>query len=296
MFLQKVIGTAFSRAGDGLVKLDLTNEESVNELFKTKFDAIIHCAAERRPDVAAKNVEASKKLNESVPRLLAEISKQHGIFLIYISTDYVFDGKKPPYNPGDIPNPVNQYGKFILRVSKYNGEKCIESSGLENYVILRVPILYGKIAYLGEGAVDVLLKHLMSSIEDKKNGIAVEKTAVDNEQARFPTNTQDVARVLCEITEKRLIQKDNQIFGIAHFSAQDQYTKFEMCNVFAKCLKIDQEEYFEPLDPTTVTAAVDRPENSHLSNSVLEKWGIDTSFVSFDSWWENAISKSCFLV
>jgi S-adenosylmethionine synthetase len=77
------------------------------------------------------------QLNVQVPKDLATISKANGIFLIYISTDYVFDGKQPPYDAlTGKPNPLNLYGK-----TKLAGEKAIQEVYPEA-VILRVPILY----------------------------------------------------------------------------------------------------------------------------------------------------------
>lgn len=71
--------------------------------------------------------------------------------LIYISTDYVFDGTKPPYEVGDKPNPLNFYGQ-----TKLDGEEAIKSVYPEA-VILRVPILYGSTEYNAESAINVLI-------------------------------------------------------------------------------------------------------------------------------------------
>jgi S-adenosylmethionine synthetase len=77
------------------------------------------------------------QLNVQVPKDIAKISKANGIFLIYISTDYVFDGTQPPYHAiGGKPNPLNFYGR-----TKLAGEKAIEEVYPEA-TILRVPILY----------------------------------------------------------------------------------------------------------------------------------------------------------
>jgi S-adenosylmethionine synthetase len=88
-------------------------------------------------------VDACKKL--------ADLSLELGFFLIYVSTDYVFDGTNPPYNHTDIPNPLNFYGK-----SKLEGERAIEGI-LKEYCILRIPILYGQVEYNAESAVNILM-------------------------------------------------------------------------------------------------------------------------------------------
>lgn len=71
--------------------------------------------------------------------------------LIYMSTDYVFDGTTPPYEVEDKPNPLNFYGQ-----TKLDGEEAIKSVYPEA-VILRVPILYGSTEYNGESAINVLI-------------------------------------------------------------------------------------------------------------------------------------------
>lgn len=71
--------------------------------------------------------------------------------LIYISTDYVFDGTAPPYEVDATPNPLQFYGE-----TKLGGEKAIESVYPEA-VILRVPILYGKTEFNGESAINILI-------------------------------------------------------------------------------------------------------------------------------------------
>lgn len=139
-----VTGLAFSRAHSesGLVKLDLTSESDVEAfLNKTNPNAIIHCAAERRPDVVEKDPDASEAINVAVPTHLAkwcagkEEAKQP--LLINISTDYVFDGSRPPYKVDDDPKPLNAYG-----VSKLRGERAVAEHGPKGKTVnLRVPVL-----------------------------------------------------------------------------------------------------------------------------------------------------------
>lgn len=78
--------------------------------------------------------------------------------LIYISTDYVFDGTAPPYEVEDKPNPLQFYGE-----TKLGGEEAIKSVYPEA-VILRVPILYGDTEYNGESAINVLIDVVLVKI------------------------------------------------------------------------------------------------------------------------------------
>jgi S-adenosylmethionine synthetase len=130
--------------------LDLLDDQAVRKFFTSlqsdpekKIDFLIHCAAERRPDVAEADPERAAKLNEASTRLLAELAAELDFGLVYISTDYVFDGKKPPYSSGDAPNPLNLYGRL-----KRAGEEAVldirgkSSDQAKPLVVLRVPLLW----------------------------------------------------------------------------------------------------------------------------------------------------------
>lgn len=148
---QDVIGLGFSRA-EKLLKCNLLDFESTNKLIRDiNPTVIIHAAAEKRPDVAAKNPEQAKMLNVFATQNLAKIAYSLNALFIYISTDYVFDGSFPPYEINDQPNPLNEYGK-----AKYEGE--IQTSNAHpGSIILRIPVIYGKCEQRNESAVNILV-------------------------------------------------------------------------------------------------------------------------------------------
>ncbi|KAI9469939.1 MAG: hypothetical protein EXX96DRAFT_644705 [Benjaminiella poitrasii] len=269
-----VIGTAYSRAKNGLVKLDLTDAAAVEKFFKEqKPDVLVHCAAERRPDVAEQDHEGVLRLNIETPKRLATICQELGIMLIYISTDYVFDGKNPPYEVDDKPNPLQFYGE-----TKLGGEEAIKSV-YPDAVILRVPILYGKTEYNSESAINTLIDVVLN--HDKA-------ATVDNVSSRYPTNVEDVARVLKDLSVTKLKDHKN-IKGIYHFTGQECMTKYQICEVLSTVLDA-------PIDHLTAqntvdkSASVSRPENSHLSNKRLQETGIDTSFVKLGAWFSKNLT------
>lgn len=134
----QVSGLANSRAAPPLTQVDLLDAGALrSHLQDFKPDVVIHCAAERRPDVVEKEPERSQELNVDVPARLADMSKEMDFRLIYISTDYVFDGSKPPYMVDSEPNPLNAYG-----TSKLLGERMVRERGQDGMVAcLRVPVL-----------------------------------------------------------------------------------------------------------------------------------------------------------
>lgn len=124
----------------GKAELDVTNEEEIAAFFENNaIDYCINAAAYTNVDKAEETPQAAYLLNETAPRLLAEICKKHKVFLAHISTDYVFDGAKgAPYTIDDTPNPINVYG-----TSKLAGEQAIAVVG-GNYCIVRTSWLYSE--------------------------------------------------------------------------------------------------------------------------------------------------------
>ena len=124
----------------GKKELDVTSPQQIEAFFKANTtDVCINAAAYTHVDKAEEEPEAAYLLNETAPRLLAEACKKHGIFLVHISTDYVFDGTKgSPYTAEDRPNPINVYG-----ASKLAGEKAIANVG-GDHCIVRTSWLYSE--------------------------------------------------------------------------------------------------------------------------------------------------------
>ncbi len=246
-----VVGTGFSRAESPLEKLNLRKRGDV-DLFldKHKPECLIHCAAERRPDVSEAEPEASEELNVDVTRYLAEQARIRGICMIYISTDYVFDGTNPPYYLDSKPNPLNFYGR-----TKLAGEKAVQKA-LSDFTILRVPILYGGELYPTESSISSIAAAL-----HKNRGGTFDDVAV-----RYPTYTGDIARVLEDIV--RLREAGEKVKGIYHFSGREPLTKYTMARIMAPFLRVDERS----LSPDrTGGGAVKRPKNSHLDTEKLDK-------------------------
>ncbi|CAG8442825.1 7970_t:CDS:10 [Ambispora gerdemannii] len=270
-----VIGLAKTRAKGDLKQLDLTDTEAA-ETFISEIipNVIVYCAAERRPDFAEKDRDGTLRINVEIPARLATIAAKSNSFFIYLSTDYVFDGKNPPYSVDAAPNPLNFYGE-----TKYKGEVAVLNAN-PNAAVLRVPILYGDTEYSGESAIDGLMDVVKNN----------QKTAeMDHYARRYPTNVGDVARVIRDLAKKQ-VEEDIPIKGIFHFSAQELYTKYQMCVVFAEILHVPIDHLIVK-DKEPESAATKRPYDSHLLNDRLNELGIDTSHVNFKSWWTRKLIR-----
>lgn len=253
----RVTGTSFRRTGPGLERVDLSRTgEIVPFLDRLAPDVIIHSAAERRPDVSEKDPEGTQRLNVGSAATLAQWAAEHGAFVIYISSDYVFDGTTPPYTPDSPTHPINAYGQ-----SKLDGERAVLTAGC-GAASLRVPILYGEVEELGESPVTVLAQNMLSA----RPG---ERLAMEHWATRYPTHTSDVAAVLRQMVERRL--GDPAFKGIFHWSGSEPMTKYEMALAYAPLLNFDPARLVPDARPPS---GAPRPKDCHLDSSALERLGI----------------------
>ena len=253
----RVTGTSFRRTGPGLERLDLSQTEQIPAfLDRLAPDVIIHSAAERRPDVSEKDPEGTQRLNVGATAALARWAAARGAFLVYISSDYVFDGTTPPYTPGSPTHPINAYGQ-----SKLDGEQAVRAAG-GGAAILRVPILYGEVEELGESPVTVLAKNML-------NARPGERLAMEHWATRYPTHTSDVAAVLRQMVERRLA--GGSLGGIFHWSGDEPMTKHDMALAYAPLLGFDPARLVPDARPP---AGAPRPKDCHLDTSDLERLGI----------------------
>ena len=254
----KVTGTAFRRPKKYLVKVDLADLDNLPEFLDSiKPEIIIHSAAERRPDVSQRDPEGTQRLNVGTTAKIAEWAATNDAFLIYISTDYVFDGTTPPYATDSPPNPINSYGE-----SKRAGEIAVLSACHE-YAILRVPILYGCVESLDESAVISVVKSILNAADG-------EQIKADNRAIRYPTLTDDIADV---IKQMLLFKEGHPSFkGIFHWSGDEAMTKYEMAKVMAQYLNFDESRIIPDNAPPT---GAPRPQNCQLNISELTRIGIE---------------------
>ena len=246
-----IYATAFSRTSGGLTKLNLLEKDDVEEFIKKASpDLIIHTAAERRPDIVKEDPAQAEKLNVSSVETIAKAAEKAGAAVIYISTDYVFDGENPPYFTDSEPNPLNEYGRMKLA-----GEEIIQKY-CSRPIILRIPVLYGEVRRLSESAVTVIAEKLFADKESFH----------DNDAVRYPTHTKDVAGVISGMAE--LTAESKKISGIYHWSSETPYTKYTIAKTMAGILNYDQALVKEaPIDPN----AAPRPQDAHLDTEATKK-------------------------
>ncbi|QGZ54002.1 dTDP-4-dehydrorhamnose reductase [Paraburkholderia acidiphila] len=238
--------------------LDLSDLDRVRGFVRDlKPSLIVNPAAYTAVDKAETDVEAARRLNVDVPRVLAQEASELGSLLIHYSTDYVFDGTKPgPYVETDEPNPLNIYGR-----TKLEGERAIEEVG-GKYLIFRTSWVYG---LRGKNFLQTMLRFAR---EGRK-----EITVVDD-QFGAPTWSRTIAACTAHIAARYCAGDVDADWwanraGVYHLTAGGSTSWFgfaraifEAANAEALCV--------EPTTGERFGAAARRPANSRLSCEKLE--------------------------
>ena len=236
------------------VSLDITNKEFVDRILKEiDPDAVIHCAAWTAVDLAEDDdkVEKVREVNAIGTNNIAFVCKQLDCKMIYISTDYVFDGQgDTPWDP-DCKNykPLNVYGQ-----TKLEGELAV-SNNLEKYFIVRIAWVFG---VNGKNFIKTMLNV----------GKKYPQVKVVNDQIGTPTYTYDLARLLVDMVE-------SDKYGYYHATNEGGYISwydftveiFKQAGYTTKVLPVTTEEYG--------LSKAARPFNSRLDKSKLLKNGFE---------------------
>jgi len=246
--------------GIGRSDLNITIEKDVQRFINVlKPSAIIHCAAYTAVDKAEDDKVTCWNANVDGTHYLAVAAKSVCAKFLYISTDYVFDGKgKTPFLETDNPNPVGTYGQ-----TKYEGEKKVQGI-LDEHFIVRISWVFG---VNGNNFIKTMLK-----LSESRNELNVV-----GDQVGSPTYTYDLAGLLLEMIESKN-------YGTYHASnegfcswAEFADEVFRQKNIDMKVNSITTEEY-----PTRAV----RPKNSRMLKEKL----LDNGF-QFLPTWQNAVQR-----
>ena len=172
--------------GVDVEEMDITDRTACETVIsQEKPDAVIHCAAYTAVDAAEDNLELCRKINAEGTRNIARVCKAMDIKMMYISTDYVFNGGgERPWEPDDHREPLNVYG-----LTKYEGEIAVEQN-IQKYFIVRIAWVFG---VNGRNFIKTMLR------------LGKEKGAVSvvNDQIGSPTYTYDLARWILTVSLPR---------------------------------------------------------------------------------------------
>ena len=230
-------------------EMDLMDNEAIRTfIMNLKPEAIIHCAAYTAVDKAEEEVETCYQINAESVKVISECAKELDVKLIYISTDYVFDGtKEGEYVETDVPNPINVYG-----ASKLKGEQYVQTL-LEKYYIVRISWVFG---VNGNNFIKTMRR--LGSERDELNII--------NDQVGSPTYTADLAPLLVDMME-------TDKYGIYHATNEETCSWYEFANEIFKQSGIEVKT--NPITTDQYPTAAKRPMNSCMSKAKLKANGFN---------------------
>lgn len=228
--------------------LDVTNLEKVQQFFsQNNFDFVLHAAAYTKVDDAETNRELAFLINAKGAKNVAIASNAKSLPIIYISTDYVFDGEKGvPYFTDDKTNPINVYG-----ASKLAGEEEVKKENPQHY-IARTSWLYGK---HGKNFVDTMI-----AISKNQKSLKVV-----NDQFGCPTWTVDLAGAVKNLIENKMP------FGTYHLCGEGVTSWFEFAKKIFEISKINVEVI--PVTTDQFPRPAKRPQFSAMNNGgMIRSW------------------------
>ena len=237
--------------GIDIEDLDITDAAATKKVIedisnKAKLDAIIHCAAYTAVDAAEDNEALVTKINAEGTKNIAEVAKTLDVAMMYISTDYVFDGEgERPWEPDDKRAPLNVYG-----MAKYKGELYVEEL-VKKYFIVRISWVFG---LHGNNFIKTMLRL------GKERGAV----SVVNDQIGSPTYTPDLSRLLADmiVTDK---------YGRYHATNEGLCSWYDFAVEIFKQANLDV--VVTPVSSDAFPVKAKRPHNSRMDKSKLTENG-----------------------
>ncbi|MCG3110126.1 hypothetical protein L3N51_02423 [Metallosphaera sp. J1] len=197
--------------------LDLTRLEEIEKIEDFSPDVIIHAAALTDVDGCERNPALAKLINVEATKRIASLAERNGIYLVYVSTDYVFDGRRGNYSEEDEPNPISVYG-----ATKLEGERVVRE--VSGSLVVRTSTPYGSNPASGKDNFALwLLKRLRGRQEVK----------IIVDQITSPTLNTSFAMMLRESVERRLS-------GILHLTDASQLSRYDFSIMLARTFGLDE--------------------------------------------------------
>ena len=168
--------------------VDFCSKDSIRTCIQVEQpDCIINAAAYTAVDQAEENSDKANRINHEAVFEIAELCRQEGIFIVHISTDFIFNGRHyKPYQPEDTPDPLSVYGQ-----SKLKGEQAVLNVPKDKFLIIRTAWLYSA---HGNNFVKTMLKLMKEKT----------KLTVVDEQIGTPTWAHGLAKAIWTALEKKL--------------------------------------------------------------------------------------------
>ena len=225
------------------VKMDLKNYEMVSSvLTEIKPDVVIHLGAMTGVDLCEKEKTSASEINTKATEIIAKECSKLNSFLVYVSTDYVFDGNFGMYKEDDVANPLGFYGK-----SKLEGEKAVQNFST-NWCIARTSTPFG----LHPTKKSFPMWVIENLQKQKQIDVLID-------QFTSPTYIPNLSRMLIEISERR-------ITGIIHAAGASKISRYQMASMVSDKLNLDG-TLLKQISMNKMKWVAQRPKDSSLDVS-----------------------------
>ena len=230
------------------VKLNITNKEAVEKAFRAvEPDVVVHAASLTDVDKCEINKELAWKINVDGTKNILKSTRKINSFLVYISTDYVFNGEKGCYLESDATNPINFYG-----LTKLAAEKLVQTG--EEFLIARPSVIYGSTPATGK------VNFALWLIETLRKG---EKVKIIEDQWNTPTLNTNLAEMILEAIERKLT-------GVYHLCGATRVSRLEFAQMLAETFGLDR-ALIEAGCSSQFSWPAKRPEDSSLDTSKAQR-------------------------
>ncbi len=200
-------------------------------------EVILHLAAMTDVDGCERDPDTALRINADGAEIIARAATKSGAQMIYVSTDYVFDGKEGPYAEDDHPNPISEYGR-----SKLAGEKAVKAVSPEA-LILRISVPFGNKL---PGAAHNFVSWLFSELKQGN------KLRIVDDQYTTPAWLDELSQIIWLCIEEK-------VTGILHYGTFDRLSRYEMTCAVASQIGADADELVTPIKTADLGLIAPRP-------------------------------------
>jgi dTDP-4-dehydrorhamnose reductase len=235
---------------------DITDFKELRTLFdRTRPDAVIHAAAEPRPDVCQQQPHETRRINVDASIEIAGLCHDAGIPCVFVSSDLVFDGASPPYSEERETSPVNVYGEQKVAAEEGMRERH------DRLVVCRVPLMYGDAPAGAQSFIQPFIKSIVEGVELR----------LFCDEFRTPACGASAAR--------GLIQALSFAPGTCHLGGRERISRYDFCKKLAVALGRPNAK-LTPVSVTSATAIARRPVDVSLDSSKAFALGYNPGMIS----------------
>lgn len=244
----KAIGTYFGNLTGELIKLDYGDYKEVNKILNDFLPEVILCPAGKvNVDWIEENPQEAWNNNVAKLNVLFECAAKQNIFVVFYSTDYIFDGKDGPYGEDAIPNPINIYG-----MHKLVNEIMLKTFLPKKHLIIRTTWVFGQ-EMQKKNFVYAVIKNLSSRKEMN----------IPSDLSATPTYVKDLSRCTLELVEKELS-------GVFNVVGSECVSRFDFAKSIASVFNLN-ESLLKPVKYASMRLPANRPLHTGLKNDKVNK-------------------------